>query len=196
MNICVYCSSSSAVASVYFEAAQALGARIAERGDTLIYGGADVGLMGAIAHAVKAGGGRVIGVMPEALEAMKITFQGADEFVLTRDMRERKAVMEARADAFVMLPGGFGTLEEITEILTLRQLGLHSKPIVILNVAGFYDPLIALFDHFYTAKFAKPSQAMYHITDTVPNLFAYLDAYTPEAMPRKWFGPAPDANEA
>jgi cytokinin riboside 5'-monophosphate phosphoribohydrolase len=153
-----------------------------------------VGLMGALAQAVKAGGGRVVGVMPEALEAMRITFEDADEFVLTRDMRERKAVMEARADSFVMLPGGFGTLEEIAEILTLRQLGLHTKPIVIFNVAGFYDPLVTLFEHFYAARFAKPWQAMYHVTDAVEGLFEYLDAYTPESAPSKWLTPNSDGD--
>jgi cytokinin riboside 5'-monophosphate phosphoribohydrolase len=186
MNICVYCSSSDAVAAVYFEAARGLGTRMAQRGDTLIYGGANVGLMGAIAQAVKDGAGQVVGVMPEALEAMRITFQHADEFVLTRDMRERKAVMEARADAFVMLPGGFGTLEEVTEVLTLRQLGLHTKPIVIYNVAGFYDPLVALFEHFYHERFAKPWQAMYHVADNVDALFQHLDHHTPETAPSKW----------
>jgi cytokinin riboside 5'-monophosphate phosphoribohydrolase len=104
-------------------------------------------------------------------------------------MRERKAVMEARADAFVMLPGGFGTLEEITEILTLRQLGLHTKPIVIYNVAGFYDPLVLLFEHFYRERFAKPWQAMYHVTDSADALFDYLDAYAPESAPSKWLTP-------
>lgn len=189
MNICVYCSSSNIVAPVYFETARALGAELAKRGDTLIYGGANVGLMGAIAQSVKAGGGRVVGVMPEAIERMRITFESADEFILTRDMRERKAVMEARADAFVMLPGGFGTLEEITEILTLRQLGLHNKPIVIFNIASFYDPLVTLFEHFYRERFAKPWQAMYHVTQTVEDLFKYLDAYTPERAPSKWLEP-------
>ena len=191
MNICVYCSSSDAVASVYFEAARALGMHITERGDTLVYGGASVGLMGAIARAVKDGKGHVVGVMPEALEAMEITFEDADEFILTQDMRERNAVMEARADAFVMLPGGFGTLEEIAEILTLRQLGLHDKPIIIFNVAGFYDPLVALFEHFYRERFAKPWQAMYFVADSVEALFEHLDQHAPESAPSNWLRPGP-----
>ncbi len=195
MNICVYCASSNAVAPLYFEAARALGKRIAERGDTLVYGGADVGLMGALARAVKQGAGHVIGVMPEAIEEMRITFKEADEFIITRDMRERKAVMEARADAFVTLPGGFGTLEEITEVLTLRQLGLHTKPIIIYNVAGFYAPLVALFEHFYREQFAKPWQAMYYVADTVDAVFDHLDHHTPESAPSKLLDPRLDVNE-
>jgi cytokinin riboside 5'-monophosphate phosphoribohydrolase len=193
MNICVYLASSGAVASVYFEAARALGVRMAERGDTLIYGGASVGLMGALAQAVKDRAGYVVGVMPEALEGLEIAFKDTDEFILTRDMRERKAVMEARADAFVMLPGGFGTLEEIAEILTLRQLGLHTKPIIIYNVAGFYDPLVALFEHFYRERFAKPWPAMYHVAENVDALFDHLDQHTPESAPSKLLDPGPDA---
>ncbi len=181
MNICVYCSSSDAVAKVHFEAARALGQGIAARRDALIYGGADVGLMGALAREVKAGKGIVVGVMPYLLQDKRITFDGADELVYTRDMRARKAIMEERADAFVILPGGFGTLEELAEILTLRQLGVHTKPIVLLNTASFYDPLIELFEHFYREKFAKPSRELYHIATAVEDVFGYLDHYEPAA---------------
>jgi len=124
MNICVYCASSDAVAPAYFRAAETLGQMIAQRGDTLVYGGAGIGLMGALARAVKAGGGHVIGVMPQVLAAESITFALLDELVITDNMRERKARMEALADAFLVLPGGFGTLEELAEILTLRQRAL------------------------------------------------------------------------
>lgn len=195
MNICVYCSSSSAVAPTFFDAARALGTHIAERNDTLIYGGANVGLMGAVAQAVKTAGGVVVGVMPAALEAMRITFEEADEFIVTHDMRERKAVMEARADAFVVLPGGFGTLEELAEILTLRQLSLHTKPIVLFNVAGFYDPLVALFEHFYRERFAKPWREIYHIAEDVDDVFNYLDHYTPQNAPSKWLTADSDTEE-
>jgi uncharacterized protein (TIGR00730 family) len=159
---------------------------MARRGDTLIYGGADVGLMGAIAEAVKTGGGTVVGIMPTVLQKMRIVFSDADEFIVTQDMRERKAMMEARADAFVVLPGGFGTLEELAEILTLRQIGTHTKPIVILNTASYYAPLIALFEHFYAERFAHPWRHLYHIASDVPDVFAYLDTYTPNAAPDKW----------
>ncbi len=186
MNICVFCSSSNSVAPAYFEDARALGTTIAQRGDTLVYGGADVGLMGALAQAVKTGGGTVVGVMPTVLQAKRIVFTNADEFIVTRDMRERKAVMASRAEAFVVLPGGFGTLEELAEILTLRQIGMHAKPIVLLNTDGYYQPLVALFEHFYTQKFAQPWQNLYHITEDVPGVFSYLDTYRPGAAPDKW----------
>lgn len=187
MNICVYCSSSDAIAPDYFAAARALGKRISARGDTLVYGGAAVGLMGAVAHEVKAGKGTVVGVMPYLLQTERLTFKEADELVLTKGMRERKAVMEARADAFVILPGGFGTLEELSEILTLRQLGVHTKPIVLFNVEGFYDPLVALFEHYYRLRFAKPWRELYYVAGCVDDVFDYLDDYTPTSAPQKWF---------
>ena len=188
MNICVYCSSSDGVAATFFEAADALGRMIARRGDTLIYGGAGIGLMGALARAVKAGGGRVIGVMPERLAAEPITFAGADELIITRNMRERKARMEALADAFIVLPGGFGTLEELAEILTLRQLREHTKPVVLLNVQGFYEPLIGLFEHFYREGFAKPWRELYAVTGDVGAALDIIDTYKPVTAPRKWIG--------
>jgi cytokinin riboside 5'-monophosphate phosphoribohydrolase len=192
MNICVYCASSNAVAPAYFAAAQRLGRRIAQRGDTLVYGGADVGLMGALAQAVKEGGGRVVGIMPELIAAERISFRDADEFIVTRDMRERKARMAALADAFFVLPGGFGTLEELAEMLVLRQLREHTKPIVLLNIQGFYEPLIALFEHYYHEGFAKPWRELYHVSDSVEGALEYLDAYIPVAAPSKWLGPERD----
>jgi cytokinin riboside 5'-monophosphate phosphoribohydrolase len=186
MNICVYCASSDAVAPVFFAAARTLGRRIAQRGDTLVYGGADVGLMGALARAVKAGGGRVIGVMPEQMTAEPLAFAGADEFIVTRDMRERKARMAALADAFLVLPGGFGTLEELAEVLVLRQLREHAKPIVLLNIQGFYGPLVALFEHYYREGFAKPWRELYHVIDSVEGALDYFDHYEPAMPPRKW----------
>jgi cytokinin riboside 5'-monophosphate phosphoribohydrolase len=189
MNICVYCSSSNAIAPAYFVAARALGQRIAHRGDTLVYGGADVGLMGALAQAVKIGGGTVIGVMPTVLQEKRIVFTDADELVTTRDMRERKAVMESRADAFVALPGGFGTLEELSEVLTLRQIGVHTKPIVLLNTESYYAPLVALFEHFYQQKFAHPWRDIYYLAHEVDDIFRYLESYAPAPAPSKWDGP-------
>lgn len=188
MHICVYCSSSNGVAPHFFEAAQTLGERIAQRGDTLVYGGADVGLMGRLAHAVKEHGGRVIGVMPESMMAKKITFDEADALIVTPTMRERKAKMAALADAFVALPGGFGTLEELSEVLTLRQLSEHTKPIIVVNIRAFYEPLIALFEHYYREGFAKPWRQLYYVTDDVAAIFAYLDAYEPVVLTEKWVG--------
>ncbi len=162
-SICVFCSSSDALDAVYFDAAAALGAEIARRGCTLVYGGGKWGLMGAVARAVHTAEGRVVGVIPESLMAQ--AYADADELIHTPDMRARKAAMEARADAFIGLPGGFGTLEELLEIITLKQLGFHTKPIVLLNVAGFYDSLLAMFEQMYRHRFANPAfNQLYHVT--------------------------------
>jgi uncharacterized protein (TIGR00730 family) len=186
-NICVYCSSSDAVAPIYLETARALGARIAARGNTLIYGGANLGLMGELARAVHAGGGHVVGVIPQALQARGIAYAATDEVIITQDLRERKATMEARADAFIALPGGLGTLEELLEVLTLRQLQAHTKPIVLLNTANYYAPLLALFAHLYRERFARPFDNLYYVADDVAGLFDYLDTYQPFLAPSKWF---------
>ncbi len=186
-HICVYCASSEAVAPGYFEVARALGAALGQRGDTLVYGGSDVGLMRVLARATHEHGGRVIGVIPRIFKERGIAYAEADELVLTNDLRERKAIMEARAEAFVALPGGFGTLDEVAEVLLLRQLGLHTKPIVLLNQQDYYAPLLALFEHFYDERFAKPYRAFYHAALDVADVFAYLDTYQPADTGGKWF---------
>jgi len=181
--LCVYCSSSDRIAPGFFAAAEELGAAMAAQGYALVYGWARVGLMGAVARAVHAHGGYVVGVLPGMFQTKELAYDLADELIITRDLRERKAIMEARADGFVGLPGGFGTLEEILEILTLKQIGLHAKPVVLLNTAGFYAPLDVLFEHIYEQRFAHTaSRELYHFADDVPAAFAYLDAYPP-ALP-------------
>lgn len=188
MNICVYCSSSAAVDPVYFAVAEEMGRVMADRGDALVYGGADVGLMGTVAQAAKSGGARVLGVIPAGIADHGIGFKQADEMVVTKTLRERKEIMEKRSDAFVALPGGFGTLEELLEILTLKQLHCHSKPVVLLDVAGFYRPLLNLFDHLYHEKFAKPETSqIYGVCGTVLEVYAYLDEYQPATVQTKWF---------
>lgn len=188
MTVCVYCSSSDAVGSEYFELAEELGTVLAARGDAIVYGGARVGLMGALARAAHANGGRVIGVMPKGIAEHDIGSETADEMIVTTSLRERKRVMEERADAFVALPGGFGTLEELMEILTLKQLGFHDKAVIILNAGRFYDPLLRLFRHFYDEKFAKPETGeIFGLCDSVPSLIEYLDSYTPGKIGTKWF---------
>jgi uncharacterized protein (TIGR00730 family) len=188
-TICVFCSSSDAVDSIFFETATEMGALISQRNYDLVYGGAQIGLMGALARAAHQNGGKVIGVIPESLRRVQgIAYEAADELVVTRDLRERKAVMEARSDAFVGLPGGFGTLEEILEILTLKQLALHAKPIVLVNTNGFYDPLIQLFERIYQERFAKPDyRQLYHIAPDAASVFPYLEAYRPLPLQSKWF---------
>lgn len=189
MNITVFCSSSDAVDPLFFEVARELGEAIAVRGHVLIYGGTNVGLMGALAVAAREAHGKVVGVIPGYLADRGIAYKGCDDLVIARDLRERKATMEARADAFIVLPGGFGTLEEAVEIITLKQLQQHKKAVVILNSRGFYDPLLTLFEHFYEQHFAKPaSRALYHFAPTVEDCFRYLDSYVPTVVPTKWFG--------
>jgi uncharacterized protein (TIGR00730 family) len=182
----VYCSSSAAVDATHVAAAQALGRGLGERGDTLVWGGASAGLMGEVARATRAAGGRTIGVIPEALMAREIADHDADELIVTRDMGERKAEMARRADAFVALPGGFGTLEELLEQLTLRLLRIHDKPVVIVDVDGFWQPLLALFEHLYAERFARPeSRAGYAVAATAAEALTLLSE-PPAELPTKW----------
>lgn len=161
---------------------------MAERADVLVYGGTHVGLMGAVARSLQDHGGSIVGVIPEFMAERGLAHPSANELILTRDMRERKAVMESRADAFLALPGGFGTLEEMMEIITLKQLQQHTKPIVFLNTAGFYDPLGELFEHMLAHRFIKSyADSLYYFAPTVDAAFAYLDVYQPLELEPKWF---------
>jgi uncharacterized protein (TIGR00730 family) len=185
-HVCVYCSSSTALEHAHVALARELGAALGARGDVLVWGGATVGLMGEVARAVRAAGGRTVGVIPEALQAIEIAEHAADELVVTGDMLTRKAELARRADAFVALPGGFGTLEELLEQLTGRLLGFHDKPIVLADVDGFWQPLLALFEHLYAEGFARPeSRRAYALATDVPGILDLLDA-PPAALPAKW----------
>ncbi len=187
-TVCVFSSSSDAVAPHYMDAATALGALLARERLTLVYGGGKVGLMGAMARAVHAHGGRVIGVIPHYLRRKEVAYEEADELIVTKDLRERKAIMEERADAFVAMPGGFGTLEEILEILTLKQLEAHGKPVVFLNTNGFFSPLLAMFDRLYEEQFTKRAYSgHYHIASAPDGVLAHFDGYEPPAKVHKWF---------
>ena len=195
--ICVYSSSSCKIDPVYFEAAADLGREIALRGDVLLYGGGVNGLMGAVAQGVHQYHGRVIGIIPEALNLDGVVYSHCDELVVTRDLRERKAVMDARSDAFIALPGGFGTLEETLEIITLKQLRYHNKPIVILNCNGFFDKLLEQFDQIIAERFAKKeSSLLYFITASVPKALEYIDTYEPPVISAKWLTDIDPGNAA
>jgi cytokinin riboside 5'-monophosphate phosphoribohydrolase len=186
--LCVYCSSSDRLDPKYAGVATALGHEIVARGWGLVYGGGKTGLMGAVARGVKSSGGRVVGVIPEFMKARELAFDEADELVTVITMRERKLLMETRADAFVALPGGWGTLEEIMEILTLRQLDVVKKPCVFLNQDGFYDPLLQLFDRMLAEKFFKPSNLeLFRVATTVPEIFAQIAAAGEARAESKWF---------
>jgi len=151
--VCVYCGSSPGTEPAFIEAAEKLGRILAENGVRLIYGGGAVGLMGAVAEAVIEHGGEVTGIIPEFLTKRERPRPLAQELIVTRDMHERKRTMFERADAFVALPGGLGTLEELVEQLTWVQLGRHKKPILIANINGYWDPLLALVEHMRAVKF-------------------------------------------
>jgi uncharacterized protein (TIGR00730 family) len=185
-HVCVYCSSSGAVDPAHVAVARDLGAALAAHGDVLVWGGARVGLMGEVARAARAAGGRTIGVIPESLVAVEIADHDADELIITADMLSRKGELARRADAFVALPGGFGTLEELLEQLTGRLLGFHVKPIVLADVGGFWQPLLDLFEHLYRERFARPeSRTAYTVAPDAAGVMALLDEAVP-ALPRKW----------
>jgi uncharacterized protein (TIGR00730 family) len=178
VNICVYCSASITLEPDFHSAAAELGHQMAVRGDTLVYGGGNLGLMGEVARSIHAGGGRVHGVIPQALVDREQAYILSDELIVTADMRSRKAEMERRADAFVALPGGIGTLDEVFEILALRQLKITPKPLVMLNQNGFYTPLLALLEHMQAAQFLRtPIDQLLGFAPDVPAVFAYLDAH-------------------
>ena len=153
--VCVFCGSSMGVQPVYKQAAQAMGEALVRRDLGLVYGGGNVGLMGTIADATLAAGGEVIGVIPEFLVAKEIAHTGLTQLFVVNSMHERKTKMAQLSDAFITLPGGYGTLEEFCEILTWAQLGLHQKPCGILNVNGYYDPLLRLFDQAVSEEFLR-----------------------------------------
>jgi len=179
-RLCVYCGSSGAVDRRYREAARELGERLASADIELVFGGGRIGLMGVLADAVLAGGGRVVGVIPERLRDAELAHQGASELVITASMHDRKRVMAERADAFAVLPGGIGTLDEMFEMLTWRQLGLHDKPIFLVDVAGYWLPLRALLDHIEAQRFA--ASLVPRLVRVVPDVAALMVAL--DATPR------------
>jgi uncharacterized protein (TIGR00730 family) len=155
-SICVYCGSNFGERGRYLEAAQDLGVKMAEREITLIYGGGNVGLMGAIADSVLAAGGKAIGVMPQALVDKEVAHTGLSDLRVVGSMHERKSLMADLADGFIALPGGLGTLEEFCEVATWTQLGLHQKACGLLNIGGFYDGLLSFLNHATSEKFIRP----------------------------------------
>ena len=174
-TLCVYCGSSGAVDEKYRAAATELGEGLAAAGIELVYGGGRIGLMGLLADAALAGGGRVVGIIPSALRDAELAHQGASELVIAGSMHERKQLMAERADAFAVLPGGTGTLDETFEILTWRQLGLHDKPIFLVDVAEYWRPLIDLFAHIVGQGFAPPLvPQIVEIVPSVPSLITAL----------------------
>lgn len=185
-RVCVYCGSNSGSRPAYTKAARDMGAALARRGLELVYGGGRVGLMGTLADAVLAAGGHVIGVIPQSLVAREVGHHGLKDLRVVNSMHERKALMVDLADAFIALPGGFGTLEEFFEVLTWAQLGLHRKPHGLLNVKGFYDSLLSFMDHAVAENFVRSVHRELVITDSDPERLLDLIAQSQPPMLDKW----------
>jgi uncharacterized protein (TIGR00730 family) len=184
--LCVFCGSNSGNKPAYELAAQAMGREIASRNLGLVYGGGRVGLMGKVADAVLAAGGEVIGVIPEFLATKEIAHSGLTELQIVSSMHERKALMANLADGFIALPGGYGTLEEFCEVLTWAQLGLHQKPLALLNIAGYYNSLLAFFDCALTEGFLDITLRSLILEATTPeNLLDAIATYQPKKL-RQW----------
>ena len=174
-SVTVYLSSSSDVAAAFQSAAGDLGAAIAGAGWTLVYGGNNIGLMGRLADGCRAAGGRVVGITPRRMVDDGIADDRCHELLVTDDMRARKGLLESRGDAFIALPGGLGTFEELFEIIVGRILGYHAKPIVLLNVAGYYNPLLAMIEHGIEQRFIRPkAREAYFVAETVEQTVRYL----------------------
>jgi uncharacterized protein (TIGR00730 family) len=179
-SLCVYCGSSGAVAPAYRSAASELGARLAEARIEVVFGGGRVGLMGLLADAALAKGGRVTGIIPARLRDAELAYTGATELVVVDTMHARKALMAERADGFAILPGGIGTLDETFDILSWRQLGLHDKPIFLVDVEGYWAPLRQLFDHIVDSGFARTeTRDLLRVVPTVSALMAALAGHPP-----------------
>ena len=190
-RVCVFCGSAAGARAAYAEAARDFAAELGRRGLGLVYGGASVGLMGALADTALAAGVEVIGVIPRALAARELAHAGLTELRLVDSMHERKATMASLVDGFVALPGGLGTLEETLEILTWSLLGIHRKPIGLLNTAGYYDGLLAFLGHATAEHFIRPDYLDLLLFAATPaDLLDRLTAWTPPALPRPWLSPS------
>ncbi|MEW6323610.1 MAG: TIGR00730 family Rossman fold protein [Acidobacteriota bacterium] len=188
VRLCIFCGSSPGANPAYAAAARAIGRELAARGIGLVYGGGNVGLMGVVANAVLAGGGEAIGVIPRALEAREIAHRGLTSLHVVDSMHARKALMADLADGFIALPGGAGTFEEFFEAVTWTQLGLHKKPCGLLNVAGFYDPLVRFLDHATAERFLRPAHRAIIVHDDDPGRL--IDRLCTLELPDtpKWIG--------
>ncbi len=185
-SVCVYCGASNDVAPRYKQLAHDVGTALAKRGLKVVYGGGHVGLMGVVADSALAGGAQVIGIIPEHIRTQEVQHLGLTELHVVPDMHTRKRMMVERSDAFVILPGGFGTLDETCEILTWKKLKLHNKPVIIFNAFGYWDPLVALINQALAEKFEQPSFAtQFKVVKNVAEMMVALDsgAGTPEMSP-------------
>jgi len=181
MNICVYCASSDKVGKIYKEAGEKFGEEMAKRNHTLVFGCGAFGVMAAVARGTKNVGGKRIGVVPEFIKDFVAVDTECDEVILTETMRQRKQIMEERSDAFVMLPGGIGTFEEFFEILTLKQLQQHQKPVAVYNVNNYYKPFIDMLETAIDQDFMSPeSRKIVFFSDDIEEILDYIENYKPE----------------
>lgn len=173
--VCVYCSSSRDLAEKYYAAGEAVGRGLAERGWTLVYGGGNAGTMGSVARAAKAAGGQVVGIIPDFMIDRELAFEEADELITVDSMRERKRLMAERADAFITLPGGIGTLEEVSEIMVERGLAHHQKPLVLFNQDGYFDGLLTFLERMVEERFKSASfRQLFDVATTVDEIWPCL----------------------
>jgi len=188
MNICVFCSSSNAIPELYFDEARQLGKLIGDNHHAIVYGGATVGLMHTVAEAARQAGALSLGIIPESIHNRRLSSPLDHEQIITPNMRERKYLMRKRSDAFIALPGGFGTLEEILEVITLKQLQYHNKAIVFINTDGFYDSLFAQFERAFRDSFSKEDyKSTYYIAADSVEALRYIENYQPVELATKWF---------
>ncbi|ULQ55912.1 TIGR00730 family Rossman fold protein [Flavihumibacter rivuli] len=184
--IAIYCGANNGNDPIYLEQASLLGKMLAARGTRIVYGGAKVGLMGAIASAALEEGGEVIGILPDFLQQKELAHQGLTELIMVKTMHERKSLMNDYCDGVIALPGGFGTMDELMEMLTWGQLGLHHKPIGLLNIDGFYEPLMAFADKMVEKGFLKPeNRNMLLVSDNIEHLLVLMQEYTAPRV-TKW----------
>lgn len=186
-TICVYCSSSNNLDEKFYKISRELGERLALNGYNMVYGGTSVGMMGVIADNALKNGAEVTGVIPERIAEFGLKHPELAKVIITKDMRERKATMEKYADIFVAMPGGFGTFEEIFEIVVAKQLNYHNKPIVFVNFDGYYDNMLKMFDTVYNNGFAKEEmKSLYFVADNLDEMFDYIKTYSPKEFVLKW----------
>ena len=186
-RICVYCSSSNDLHEKFYIFSKELGEKIAKNGYDMVYGGTTVGMMGVIASSAQNKGAHVIGVIPERIAGFGLKNLELSEIVITKDMRERKATMEKYSDIFIAAPGGFGTFEEIFEIIVAKQLGYHNKPVIFLNFNNYYGNMLKMFDTVYKNNFAKQEmKELYYVTDNIDDMFDYISSYKPNEYVLKY----------
>ena len=183
MKICVYGASSSTIDKSFIDAGEALGRTIAERGHAVIYGGGAEGMMCAAARGAKEKNGEIVGIAPSFFQVDGSLFDGCTEFIYTENMRQRKELLENRSDAYIVTPGGAGTFDEFFEIFTLRQLNRHTKAIAILNINGYFDPLIALLDNAIEKNFmTEANRELYFVSTSIEETLDYIENYVPVEM--------------